>query len=165
MKRRDVLVGTSVLATPLVAGCLGQLAEPTETPTPAPRPGASSTSTPSPDSTSTDGRPGTPTERPTRTVEIDGQNFHPRRPYVKVGTTVEWVNRDNYGHRVHSAKFSGSAVKWSFDSGRLGPGESATRTFDERGQYEFLCTIHGRDLMCGAVRVEVSLSDTLPCEE
>ena len=54
---------------------------------------------------------------------------------IPVGTTVTWTNEDSILHTV-------TAVDGSFDSGFYGEGESWSYTFDEAGEYEYLCTPH-----------------------
>lgn len=101
----------------------------------------------------------------TTTVEMADTSFSPLRAAVEPGTTVEWVNRDPYGHDVVSGTFHAVAATWSSRSGRLGPGETVTYTFEEPGVYEYYCSIHGRTAMCGAVLVgDVTLDERLPCE-
>lgn len=91
-------------------------------------------------------------------------SFQPLRTSVDPGTTVEWTNEDSFGHDVTAAQFHDAAAAWDF-AVDVGPGESATHTFDSAGVYEYACTIHGRSSMCGAVLVgDASLDKSLPCE-
>ena len=54
---------------------------------------------------------------------------------VPVGTTVTWTNQDSIIHTV-------TAVDESFDSGFLREGETWSHTFEEPGEFEYLCTPH-----------------------
>ena len=63
-----------------------------------------------------------------------------------------------------SAQFHETAVEWSYDRSSEN-GQTSQRAFDEPGVYEYLCTIHGEESMCGAVLVgNVTLDGSLPCE-
>ncbi|MFP3913527.1 MAG: plastocyanin/azurin family copper-binding protein [Actinomycetota bacterium] len=55
---------------------------------------------------------------------------------VKVGTTVTWTNDDP--GMMHTV----TAADGSFDSGFLNEGESWSYTFDEVGEFEYLCQPH-----------------------
>lgn len=97
-------------------------------------------------------------------VEAVGTAFDPIRVDVGVGATVGWVNRDGIPHTVTSATFHDGAASWEKD-GRFGPSETTRHTFEEAGIYEYYCTIHGEDVMCGAVLVGgATLDGNLPCE-
>jgi plastocyanin len=99
-----------------------------------------------------------------KTVEMVDTSFKPMQASVEPGTTVEWVNQDSFGHDVTSAQFHDAATQWDFASD-VSPGGSVTYTFDSEGVYEYYCTIHGKDSMCGVVLVgDVSLDEELPCE-
>lgn len=101
----------------------------------------------------------------TETVEAIDTSFDPKRLSVSPGTTVEWVNRDSYGHDVTSAAFHENAAEWEMSASLSGSGGSATHTFEETGVYEYYCSIHGKGTMCGAILVgDVSLDKELPCE-
>lgn len=54
---------------------------------------------------------------------------------VKVGDTVRWTNDDTMAHTVTS-------TDEEFDSGFLIPGQTFTYTFNEPGEFEYLCTPH-----------------------
>src|SRR5215210_8428678 len=54
---------------------------------------------------------------------------------VAPGTTVTWVND---GEEPHTS----TADDGTWDSGTLQPGESYSFTFDEPGDYSYLCEIH-----------------------
>ena len=100
-----------------------------------------------------------------QTVELVNTAFDPVRLSVAPGTKVEWVNKDSYGHDVTSAQFHDVAEQWDFSASLSSSGSTATYTFDSEGIYEYECTIHGSDTMCGVVLVgDVSLDEDLPCE-
>lgn len=138
-------------------GMLGRLVvtenPPTETSTP------SSTETP------------THTETPTPSTELvtaQNRSFTPTRLDVAVGTEVTWDNRDSgtyaSDHTVTSAQFHDVAADWDKDT-RIEPNESTSYTFDSEGIYEYYCTVHGQNAMCGVVLAgDVSLDEDLPCE-
>lgn len=104
-------------------------------------------------------------ETATKTVELVNTAFDPVRLSVSPGTTVEWVNRDSYGHDVTSAQFHDVAEQWDIGASLSSSGATAEHTFESEGIYEYVCTIHGRGTMCGVVLVgDVSLDENLPCE-
>ncbi len=59
---------------------------------------------------------------------------------VKQNQTVTWVNEDSAFHSVTSG-FYGEPSEL-FDSGYLDPYESFTVDFDEKGTYDYFCTLH-----------------------
>jgi plastocyanin len=127
---------------------------------------AAGTTTEAP-TTATETATGTPTgDTGTETVTMENSSFVPMELSVDPGTTVEWENADSFGHDVKSDTFHDSATAWEFQSDTLGQGETTTYTFSEGGIYEYYCTIHGEETMCGVVLVgDVSFDETLPCEE
>jgi plastocyanin len=89
--------------------------------------------------------------------------FNPREAEVNSGATVRWVNKDSVEHDVTSAQFSDGATAWDFKQ-TLGGDQSTTHQFDSEGIYEYKCTIHGENTMCGVVLVgDVSYDGSLPC--
>lgn len=97
------------------------------------------------------------------TVEMVNTSFEPRKAEVSVGSTVKWVNKDAFQHDVTSAQFSSGATQWDFAK-TLSEGQTATYTFQNPGIYEYRCTIHGKNTMCGVVLVgDVTYQGTLPC--
>lgn len=164
MDRRKFLHGASVLTGPLIAGCIGgpgggveeDTATATPTPTKTPAPTESPTPTQTPEST--------PTASGKKTIAMQNIEFQTLYAEVDVGTTIEWVNQDSFAHTVTSAQFHDKAKSWSLDE-RVSGGGSISHTFDAEGVYEYFCTIHGKDSMCGAVLVgDVTLNKDLPCE-
>jgi plastocyanin len=71
--------------------------------------------------------------------------FDPVAIRVPVGTTVTWRNTDNFTHSV-------SVVGAGFPELSLAPGQSGTITFDQPGEYPYICTYHAQD-MKGTVSV------------
>jgi plastocyanin len=70
-------------------------------------------------------------------VEIQDFQFSPDTLEIPVGTTVTWTNG---GEAPHTA----TADDGSFDTGRIEPGESASVTFDEAGEFAYHCDVHPR---------------------
>lgn len=101
----------------------------------------------------------------TATVDLIDFGFDPRRLSVAPGTTVEWTNEDPTSHDVTSAQFHDAAEQWDLEAD-LSAGSRTSYTFESEGIYEYYCTIHGDDSMCGVVLVgEASLEADLPCED
>ena len=69
---------------------------------------------------------------------------------IDSGNQVTWVNEDSAFHSVTSG-FYGEPSEL-FDSGYLDPYESFTVDFNEKGTYDFFCTLH--PWMKGQVLVE-----------
>jgi plastocyanin len=185
VKRRRILAAMATVGGSALAGCSGggdgatptatatDTAVPTETATRTgtntPTPTEADTATATETTTAT---PATPTEPPTETatdsdefgVRISNLSFAPVRTAVPPGTTVTWTNGDGVPHDVTATQFSEEGAQWEF-SERLSSGARVEYTFEEPGVYQYLCTIHGRRSMCGAVLVgDVSLSSSMPCE-
>ena len=59
---------------------------------------------------------------------------------VDSGNQVTWVNEDSAFHSVTSG-FYGEPSDL-FDSGHLDPYESFTFNFDDKGTYDYFCTLH-----------------------
>jgi plastocyanin len=166
----------------LIAGCAGDgddggettgtatetrtTAEPTSTGETTPEPTTATETTAPPTATETTEPTTTQTTDDGRTVAMMASTFSPVRLEVPTGTTVVWENEDNYGHTIVDAQFHDVSESWSFESGTVDGGESASYTFDSAGVYEYYCDIHGRSQMCGAVLVGgATLDATLPCED
>lgn len=66
-------------------------------------------------------------------VDIVDNDFEPAQLEVGVGDTVSW---ENVGEAGHTVTFDDE------DSGDLDPGESYSRTFEEAGEFDYVCTIH-----------------------
>ncbi len=77
-------------------------------------------------------------------VSIAGFAFDPSSSSVSVGTTVTWTNADGATHTV-------SADDGSFDSSKLGNGDTFTHSFDAVGTFSYHCEIHSS--MTGSIVV------------
>jgi plastocyanin len=75
-------------------------------------------------------------KHPTRKVLIQDFRFEPAHITIKRGTKVRWINKDSTAHTATANK------KRSFDSGRLGKGQSYTHTFKSAGKKPYHCEIH-----------------------
>ena len=100
-------------------------------------------------------RPGTPDIDPPKsygpdtdevTVRIIGNSFYPKTIDITPGTTVTWINEDVFSFLA--GEFSGihNAVSTSgpdsFGSPMLAHAESWSYTFEEIGEYTYICTPH-----------------------
>jgi plastocyanin len=65
--------------------------------------------------------------------------FDPVAIRVPIGTTVTWRNTDNFTHAV-------SVVTGGFPNLSLAPGQSGTISFDQPGEYAYICTYHAQDM-------------------
>jgi plastocyanin len=63
--------------------------------------------------------------------------FDPGTVEIKAGDTVTWTNNDNFTHTVE--------VKGEEDH-KVGRGDSVSITFDKPGTYEYICTLHSKDM-------------------
>lgn len=63
--------------------------------------------------------------------------YDPDALEVAAGTEVTWTNEDGFAHTV-----TNDGGDTEFDSGNLAEGETYSMTFDEPGEYSYLCTIH-----------------------
>ncbi|MFB6252736.1 MAG: plastocyanin/azurin family copper-binding protein [Halobellus sp.] len=98
-------------------------------------------------------------------ISMKDTTFQTLRAEVDAGATVKWVNNDGVPHTVTAAQFHDTAKSWSFDK-EVSGGGSVTRTFEEKGVYEYYCAIHGKSTMCGAVLVGgATLDKSLPCAD
>jgi plastocyanin len=75
-------------------------------------------------------------KHPTRTLLIKNFSFKPANNTNKRGTKVRWINKDPHPHTATANN------KRSFDSGRLGKGQSYTHTFKSVGKKPYHCEIH-----------------------
>jgi len=80
----------------------------------------------------------------THTVTIEGFEFKPQALEVKVGDTVEWVNRDMLPHTA-------TATANGFESKTINPGGRWRWTARAAGQYAYVCALHPN--MKGVVQV------------
>ncbi len=79
-------------------------------------------------------------------VKIDNFTFAPNTLTVPVGTTVQWVNRDDIPHTVVSED------KSTFKSKALDTDDNFSYTFSKAGTYSYFCSIHPK--MTGKVVVQ-----------
>ena len=85
--------------------------------------------------------------QPVATTEVSmakSYRFDPKKISVSAGDTVTWTNDDNFTHTVQ--------VDGQEDH-KVDRGESVSISFDEPGTYEYVCTLHRRD-MSGTVIVQ-----------
>ena len=75
-------------------------------------------------------------KHPTRTVLIKNFSFKPANITIRRGTKVKWINKDSTAHTATANNGR------SFDSGRLGKGQSYTHTFKSVGKKPYHCEIH-----------------------
>lgn len=69
-------------------------------------------------------------------VTVKDSKFESKEITVKVGTTVTWMMNASFPHTV-------TADDGSFDSGRMGNGETFTFTFEQAGEFPYYCSLHG----------------------
>ncbi len=79
-------------------------------------------------------------------VSVVDNEFDPAQIEVSEGTTVTWTNEGESPHTV-------TASDGSFDSGNLDPGATFSHTFDQAGEFSYVCEYHEADGMVGAVTV------------
>ena len=68
---------------------------------------------------------------------VKSYRFDPKVIEVEAGDTVTWTNEDNFTHTVQ--------VDGQEDH-KVGQGESVSITFDEPGTYDYVCTLHSKDM-------------------
>lgn len=91
---------------------------------------------------------GTETATPVRTDTVElpkSYRFEPEAIEVNSGTTVTWVNQDDFPHNVH-------LLDGSDRTEPLPVGESARITFEEPGTIEYECSLHPQQMQ-GSVLV------------
>jgi plastocyanin len=124
--RKFILTGVLFLALTLIlSACSGTS---TTTPTPI--------ASPTPTATPRTGQ---------ASVNISNFAFVPSMLTVSVGTTVTWTNNDSVSHTVTS-------LDDLFDSGDIAPGATFSHTFEQKGTFNYQCTIH--PFMTGEIIVE-----------
>ena len=79
-------------------------------------------------------------------VSMEGIKFNPASVTVKAGDKVTWTNKDSVGHDVTGDNFK------SGDSGGLQNGDTFSHTFDKKGKFDYVCTVHPG--MTGSVTVK-----------
>jgi len=115
-----------------------------ETATPAPTQVATATPTSSEPTASPTTNATVPTSGNVVTIAVFA--FEPATITVPVGSTVTWMNTDASPHRM------AGTTAGSFSTETIAQGESAEVTFDEAGEFPYICEIHPS--MAGTVIVE-----------
>jgi plastocyanin len=69
----------------------------------------------------------------TTSVAIQNLKFMPDNAIIKQGTVVVWTNDDTVPHTVTFA---------SFDSGTISPGSMYRHVFNDKGVFDYHCSIH-----------------------
>lgn len=69
-------------------------------------------------------------------VSMQGIKFNPASVTVKAGDKVTWTNKDSVGHDVTGDNFK------SGDSGGMQNGDTFSQTFDKKGTFDYVCTVH-----------------------
>ena len=83
---------------------------------------------------------GSESSEPIATTQVSmakSYRFDPKVIEVDAGSTVTWTNDDNFTHTV---KVDGQ------EDHKVDRGDSVSITFDEPGTYEYVCTLHSRDM-------------------
>jgi plastocyanin len=78
---------------------------------------------------------------PVATTMVDlpkSYKFAPAAVVVPAGSTVTWINHDDFTHNVSLA--SGTAPL------TMRPGASAEHTFEAAGEFPYVCSLHPRDM-------------------
>lgn len=91
-------------------------------------------------------------ENLTATVEIENLKFIPGELTVAAGTTIYWINLDQFDHDVTSGVSvvgrKSRGVKKpkipddKFSSGLFGKDKTYSFTLEEKGEYRYYCDIH-----------------------
>ena len=78
-------------------------------------------------------------------IVIENFVFAPAEITVAPGTKVTWINKDEAPHTATSAD-------QKFNSGGLDTGDRFSFIFNDRGEYQYICTLHPH--MKAVIRVE-----------
>jgi plastocyanin len=74
----------------------------------------------------------------TTTVDLPASyRFAPAAIAVTTGATVTWTNHDNFTHNV---SLPGAEPL------TMAPGESASHTFTAAGRFDYVCSLHPKDM-------------------
>jgi plastocyanin len=79
-------------------------------------------------------------------VSMKGIKFNPANVTVKAGDKVTWTNNDSVGHDVTGDNFK------SGEAGGMQNGDTFAHTFDKKGTFDYVCTVHSG--MEGSVTVK-----------
>lgn len=86
----------------------------------------------------------------THQVEMKKFKFIPAEITVKVGDTVHWVNQERRQYHTVWFRLAGDP-----ETVELFPGETFDKTFEQPGDYPYVCGPHEKDYgMTGIVHVE-----------
>lgn len=66
-------------------------------------------------------------------IEIKNFTFSPKVLNVKIGEEVTWINNDKSPHQIKSDLFTSDII---------GSGQSYSFTFNEAGNFDYICSIH-----------------------
>ena len=83
---------------------------------------------------------GSGTSEPVAVTEVEmvkSYRFDPKVIEIEAGDTVTWTNEDNFTHTV---RVDGQEDR------KVEQGESVSITFDEPGTYDYVCTLHSKDM-------------------
>jgi len=80
------------------------------------------------------------------TIEIDNLTLSQKYVTIEKGTTIIWENKENHPHML-------AAHYGEFRSPRLEQGDSFNHTFDEVGEYTYICAIFKTQIR-GTITVE-----------
>jgi LPXTG-motif cell wall-anchored protein len=81
-----------------------------------------------------------------KTVTVGDNFFTPDSVTINAGDTVTWKND---GLADHNA----TADDGSFATGNMKPGQSRSETFTQAGNVPYYCTLHGKSVQSGTVKV------------
>jgi plastocyanin len=74
----------------------------------------------------------------TTAVELPkSYKFVPAAIVVPVGAAVTWTNRDDFTHDVTLAEATSLTMR---------PGESVSHTFESAGTFDYMCSLHPKDM-------------------
>ncbi len=81
-------------------------------------------------------------------VTITGMAFNPANIVISPGTKVVWMNASSAAHTSTSkdwtmkAFMNKSLPSTAWNSFPLNPGQSFSRTFDQKGSFDYFCMVH-----------------------
>jgi len=76
--------------------------------------------------------------------------YNPRNKTICPGTTITWINKDSYAHRITSG--TRNSPDGLLDSGNIGENETFSFTYDNVGTSPYYCDIHSG--MSGTITVQ-----------
>lgn len=75
-------------------------------------------------------------------VSMRNIDFSPQSVTIKVGESVRWTNTDIVPHTATSGNPGDGDAGSTFDTPFLGSGQSATRQFNDVGEFVYFCRVH-----------------------